>query len=84
VPFFQGMPVAFTHWSAPDDWANAPDTEAASAADAKSDATWFSFFMVLLSRDSAVFAAKGLNWYRIIMLVNPRIAGFYHRRRIVP
>jgi hypothetical protein len=52
-PFFQGMPVLLTQLSAPLDWANATDAEAASAAVAKSDATLFSFFMILLLRNVA-------------------------------
>src|SRR5688572_6862729 len=46
VPFFQGMPVALTQLSTVLAWANAPpDASAASVADAKSDATFVSFFM---------------------------------------
>src|SRR5450631_940700 len=38
--------------------ANAPDMEVATAAVAKSDATLFSFFMILLSREGAVVFCK--------------------------
>src|SRR5438105_5635238 len=58
VPFFQGMPVALTQLSIVWAWAKAPVAEAARAADAKSDATLFSFFMILLSREGAVCFCK--------------------------
>src|SRR5882762_8609896 len=57
VPFFQGrLPLPLTQLSTV--CANAPDIEVASAAVAKSDATLFSFFMILLSREGAVVFCK--------------------------
>jgi hypothetical protein len=52
VPFFHGRPVPETQLSTV--CAMAPDMEVARAAVAKSDATLFSFFMILLSREGAV------------------------------
>jgi hypothetical protein len=49
VPFFQGKPVPLTQLSTV--CAETLANEEASAADAKSDATLFSFFMILLSRE---------------------------------
>src|SRR3982751_740462 len=49
VPFFQGRPVPLTQLSTV--CADTPPTEYARAAVAKSDATLFSFFMILLSRE---------------------------------
>src|SRR5436190_1904978 len=60
VPFFQGMPVALTQLSIVLAWANTLDAETASVADAKSDATLFSFFMILLSREGAVSFCKNV------------------------
>jgi hypothetical protein len=57
VPFFHGSPVPLTQLSTVpvgEVCANAPDIEVATAAVAKSDATLFSFFMILLSRESTV------------------------------
>jgi hypothetical protein len=54
VPFFQVRPFALTQLST--DWADAVTAGPASAAAAKSDATVFNFFMVLLSRE--VFLSK--------------------------
>ena len=48
VPFFHTSPELLTQLSTV--WANAPDTDAARAADAKSDATLFNFFIIFLSR----------------------------------
>ena len=57
VPFFHGrLPLPLTQLST--DCANAPDMEVAMAAVAKSDATLFSFFMILLSREGAVMFCK--------------------------
>ena len=57
VPFFQGrLPLPLTQLST--DCANAPDMEVAMAAVAKSDATLFSFFIILLSREGAVMFCK--------------------------
>ena len=57
VPFFQGrLPLPLTQLST--DCANAPDMEVATAAVAKSDATLFSFFMILLSMEGAVMFCK--------------------------
>jgi hypothetical protein len=50
VPFFQGRPVPLTQLSTVCAWT--PAVENAKAAVAKSDATLFSFFMILLSRES--------------------------------
>jgi hypothetical protein len=53
VPFFQTVPSVERQLSPPlVTWANAAG--AAMAADAKSTATLFSFFMILLSRKAAV------------------------------
>src|SRR6185295_5180713 len=57
-PFFQGMPLPLTQLSTVFDCAKTPDAEAASVTDAKSDATLFSFFMILLSREGAVSFCK--------------------------
>src|SRR5580765_2484253 len=57
VPFFQGrFSMPLTQLSTV--CANAPDMEVARAAVAKSDATLFSFFMILLSREGAVVFCK--------------------------
>jgi len=54
-PLFTGIPVELTQLSAPVGvvCASTDDTEAASIAEAKSDATLFSFFMILLLRKGA-------------------------------
>jgi hypothetical protein len=49
VPFFQGRPVPLTQLST--DCADTAVTVEARAAMATSDATLFSFFMILLSRE---------------------------------
>ena len=51
---FLGFLGAILGWVA---WANTLDAETASVADAKSDATLFSFFMIPLSREGAVVSA---------------------------
>jgi hypothetical protein len=51
-PFFHTVPSPERQLST--DWANAPVAEATIAAEAKSDATLLSFFMILLSRKAAV------------------------------
>ncbi|MDE2082993.1 MAG: hypothetical protein KGI90_16730, partial [Burkholderiales bacterium] len=53
VPFFQTVPSVARQLSTVFAWANAT-IGAASAADAKSTATLFNFFMVLLSSKAAV------------------------------
>jgi hypothetical protein len=50
VPFLQGVPSAARHWSAPLAACASAAIGRASAVDANSTATLFSFFMILLSR----------------------------------
>jgi hypothetical protein len=56
VPFFQGRPVPLTQLSTV--CAETPDMDDARAAVAKSAATLFNFFMVLLSTKGAVMFCK--------------------------
>jgi hypothetical protein len=66
VPFFQGKPVPLTQLSTV--CAETPVVnEAARAAVAKSDATVFSFFMILLSRGANSVLSKGPNLNRKIL-----------------
>jgi hypothetical protein len=56
VPFLHGWPLELTQLSTgfcAVAWANALDAKTASVADAKSEATLFSFFMILLLREGA-------------------------------
>jgi hypothetical protein len=59
VPFFQGKPVPLTQLSTV--CAETTVKEDARAAVAKSDATLFSFFMILLSRGASSVLSKGPN-----------------------
>src|SRR4029078_4242449 len=59
VPFFQGKPVPLTQLSTV--CAETTVNEDARAAVAKSDATLFSFFMILLSRGASSVLSKGPN-----------------------
>jgi hypothetical protein len=82
VPFFHTVPSAARQLST-DFWANALDIGAASAADAKSNATLFSFFMILLSRKAAVACDTSISEVDF-QGKHPLIAGAYHRQLIVP